>query len=662
METDGKKEQASYDQYACWCEETLNRKSASINKAKEDIASLETKMKELSGDIASHGAEIKQLEADIKENVQSQRDANDVREKENMDYTEEKTESEQCIGALEAAIKVLAGAGTGKTGFLATMKEAQLLSVVAGIRSVLKTPLASNSMAGKDLDMVKHFVNSPEDFVNKHALSAVQISNNPFGDYAPQSTQIQGILKGMYDAFTSDLEKANAEEADQQKAHEELMATKQMELKTLQATLERQTLQKAEKGEAMAESKRLRDDTRAQLDADRDFFADTKQACRTKATEWSERTRLRTEELQGMMTAINILSSPEAQSTFEESATTMFVQLSSAKQSRSVAAKAYTHIATMAQKAHSLELAEVATAVRTGGHFDKVIVSIDSMIETLRKEEQSDIEHRDRCEGAENKGKNDREDLASAKLKAEKKKGTLEAEETDLRTAITDLTDAINKTDEDLNAQLSLRNTENRDFKQAIKTDTEAVALLERALVALARFYKNNKISLSQKRKRDDPEYTVDPDKAPETTWSGAKYGGRKSENEGIVAIMSMIKEDIEKEMQVARAEEKASEEAYDASTAAARKVRASQVATKVATEENLAEVLAKIDDTEAFITQKSDDITAEGELKEAVTKDCSWVETHFQTRRDKRKAEIDGLVEAKNYLAGVDSGTEVEP
>merc|ERR1719313_2457175 len=115
-----------------------------------------------------------------------------------------------------------------------------------------------------------------------------QIGQNPFGDYAPQSTQIQGILKGMYDGFTSDLEKDNAEEADKQKSFEELMATKKMELATLQATLEKQTLDEAEKTKKMAESRELKDDTKAQLDADEAFFADTKEGCKVKAGEWAE--------------------------------------------------------------------------------------------------------------------------------------------------------------------------------------------------------------------------------------------------------------------------------------------------------------------------------------------------------------------------------------
>jgi len=40
-----------------------------------------------------------------------------------------------------------------------------------------------------------------------------------------------GILKGMYDGFSQSLEKANAEEAEQQKAFKELMVTKKKNLR-----------------------------------------------------------------------------------------------------------------------------------------------------------------------------------------------------------------------------------------------------------------------------------------------------------------------------------------------------------------------------------------------------------------------------------------------
>merc|ERR1719159_1792390 len=128
--------------------------------------------------------------------------------------------------------------------------------------------------------------------------------------------------------MTADLEKDNVNEADKQKSYEGIMSTKKQELETLEKTLEKQTSDEAEKSKQLADSKSTLDDTKAQLEADEVFFADTKQGCKDKASEWAERTRLRTEELQGIAKAIEILSSPEAQKTFQDSGS-KFLQLSS---------------------------------------------------------------------------------------------------------------------------------------------------------------------------------------------------------------------------------------------------------------------------------------------------------------------------------------------
>lgn len=66
--------------------------------------------------------------------------------------------------------------------------------------------------------------------------------------------------------------------------------------------------------------------------------------------------------------------------------------------------------------------------------------------------------------------------------------------------------------------------------------------------------------------------------------------------------------------------------------------------------------------DTEKFKGQKEGDLDAEGDLKKTLMSDCSWVKSHFKSRAEKRQKEIDGLQEAKGYLAGVETGDELAP
>jgi len=662
IESDQRKEQQSYDAYACWCENTLGRKANDISESKKSFEQLEVLIKKLEGEIGAHQEEIKQLDRDIASNKASQDEASSIRNKESAAYHDERAQSEQCIGALEAAIRVLSGAGTGK-GFLETLKEAQLLSVMAEVRGVVERPSVKQRLNSKDLLLVSQFVAHPQDFVSGHGgfLSAAQTSNNPFGDYAPQSTQITGILKGMYDTFMTDLEKANHGEATSQKSHEELMGTKQQELSTLEATLRQQKVDLGAKSVELAESGERRDETKEQIASDEKLFDEVKSGCKDQASTWSERVRLRTEELAGVGQAIGILSHQDSLEVFANSTTT-FLQVASVPNHNDRHIQAFAKVASLAQRFHSYGLAQLAVALRAGGHFDKVIVSIDQMIANLRQEEQEDIDHRDRCERADGKNTNDMQDLNDAIAKLDSAELDSQGEETKLQGEVDTLTGDINATKQQIASALGTRNEGVSDFRQAMEYDVQAVALLEQCIATLSRFYRANNIPMTlidkatTKKNAPAPEYTVDPDKAPTTAWSGP-YTGHKVESHGIVSILEMIKEDVQKEIETLRKDNAKSQQQYERERAAMEEALQSQLAVKVDTERDLLDAQKQLLDLAKEKAEKNRRLQSENDLKNALVGDCSWVATHFESRRNKRKAEIQGLVDAKGFLAGVESG-----
>jgi len=659
LEVQGKTELSSYDKYACWCEDTLARKAADISSAKEQIDSLQKQIEKLAGEIASHGAEVAHLKQLIADNKQEQREATDVRRGENGDYEGQKTEAEQCIGALEAAIRALSGAGEGKEGFLQTIEQAQLISVAGGVQKVLRKASPSGRVSKEDLDVVRSFFAEPSRmFSRARGASLLAVNHNPFGDYAPQSTRIQGVLKSLYDSFTSDLEKANVEEADSQKSFEELMATKEAELATLEATLEQQELAMGSKTKAHAESKVLRSDTQKQLKADEAFFATTKAGCEQKAVEWGERVRLRTEELQGIGKAIEILSSEESSAIFHNSSAQL-VQLSSKVRSPRLVA-----LQTLAKRSGSKALARIAAQVQAGGYFDKVIGEVDEMIALLRREEKMDIEHRDRCQNSQNANSNSVEDLNSDITKAGEEIERMTHEQSKVRSEITELETEIAKTESDMEQALAMRNKERRSFEKSVEDDTAAIAIVKKAQAALVAFYERNKIPMLVQRNSTGKEYTIDPDKAPEVVWDagGAGYIGAKDENTGVVAILAMVIEDVEKEIGESRQDDADAQAAYEKGRAAMEEALAAATESKVALEKRLVELDGKIQDTQDHKDAKAGDLSAQNELTTAIYSDCSWVETHFQSRADNRKKEMDGLFAAKAYLAGVSDGSELAP
>jgi len=502
---------------------------------------------------------------------------------------------------------------------------------------------------------MKQFVAKPDDFIGHRAISAAQIGGpNPFGDYAPQSSQIQGILKSMHDAFTADLAKDTAEEAASKKSFDALMATKKDERETLEATLQKQETDQAAKTKKLSESTVNRDDTAEQLAADEAFFGDTKEACQTKATQWSVRTRMRTEELNGMQLAIKILSSDDAKKTFTASTST-FVQLAAVSKhsERSTdRAKAYNQLKVLATQFRSSSVAKIAVEVKSGGHFDKVIAMIDDMIELLRKEEADDIAHRDRCENSENANKNELADLAHDIKKTEDSLKRMGNTEKELQGEIKALEKEIAATKADQAELLKFRNKEEVDFKQALKDDADAADLLRQAIAALSSFYKRNKMDVPQLLQKA-PEYAEDADKAPESASFSGDYGGRKSESGGILAILGMLVEDTEKEMAEGRSDDADAQGKYLKQSGALQDTLDSQEETKSSTETELADLQEKMSNYEKFKNEKGADQDAEEDTEKSLGTDCAWVKTHFKTRASKRKTEIQGLVDAKAFLSG---------
>eukprot|EP00419_Tripos_fusus_P008594 CAMPEP_0172659940 /NCGR_PEP_ID=MMETSP1074-20121228/3789_1 /TAXON_ID=2916 /ORGANISM="Ceratium fusus, Strain PA161109" /LENGTH=713 /DNA_ID=CAMNT_0013475523 /DNA_START=63 /DNA_END=2204 /DNA_ORIENTATION=- len=653
VEKDGQNELKSYDKHQCWCEETLERKAKNIADGKTTIGSLSKLIPKLGEEIAQHGAEINQLKKDIAANEASKKEAASIREQEFAKFNAGKAENEQCIGALESAIGVLTGAGAGKKkkdGFLQELPAAQLKNIAANVRWVLQKNIIWRT-SEEDLNAIRSFVSNPEGLVGakrKGGFNGAQLDNNPFGDYAPQSTQIQGILKGMYDAFTADLEKDNAEEAEKQKAFEEFEKTKNAELSTFKLTLQKHVDQQAKKSKQRADRTTDDDETKDQVAADEVFFEDTKKSCETTAQVFAERVRLRTEELQGIITAIEILQ--KADGTFKK-ATATLLQLKVSHRIQINAPKhAYMKIRNLAAKYHNVGLAQLAVQMKTGGQFEKVILMIDRMIELIRKEEVDDIAHRDRCQNAEGKNGNDIEDIKTAKAQTKKKLARLSDNVKSTKSSIKELEKAMKETKKSMKERLAIRNKEHDDFEKALKVDQEAIDALRYAIAALTKFYKQNGIPLTLAQA--EPKYTEDPDKAPKLEWAGEdSYEGRKEESRNIIEYLAMILEDYAKEMKTGRQDEATAQQEFEADRQAMQDVLHAQEESHATKETELAELQDEIQNAKSFLSQKESELEEQGKLKTTLKKDCKWVDTHFKSRRKKRRDELDGLAEAKNII-----------
>merc|ERR1719487_272746 len=103
------------------------------------------------------------------------------------------------------------------------------------------------------------------------------------------------------------------------------------------------------------------------------------------------------------------------------------------------------------------------------------------MISLLRKEEQEDIEHRDRCENAQNANGNELDDLAHDIKKTEASLKRMGNTKKELEDEIDALEKEIAETTKNQADLLDFRNKEEADFRQALKDDADAIVLLKKA-------------------------------------------------------------------------------------------------------------------------------------------------------------------------------------
>merc|ERR1719456_1405048 len=149
--------------------------------------------------------------------------------------------------------------------------------------------------------------------LNEKQLAVLtQLSGKDATSYAPQSATIQGILSDMYTTFSKNLQQAVSDEATAHRNYEDLMATLQKQLNTLQETLVKKEQKKTEDEIQLADATQTYADSEEQLKAEVELFDATKKSCTEKTEDWSTRSSLRTAELEGISKALEILTSDEA--------------------------------------------------------------------------------------------------------------------------------------------------------------------------------------------------------------------------------------------------------------------------------------------------------------------------------------------------------------
>merc|ERR1719214_396531 len=145
--------------------------------------------------------------------------------------------------------------------------------------------------------------------------------------YTPQSSEIVGILKQMKDEFEANLSQAQKEELQAQEEYAEMKATKEEQIASTRKMREDKKTEMYANKKALEDAKEDLDSTSTTFREDKQFLVDLRLTCQKLDKEWEERSKTRREELKAVTETIGILTDDDARELVEK--TTSFIQLAS---------------------------------------------------------------------------------------------------------------------------------------------------------------------------------------------------------------------------------------------------------------------------------------------------------------------------------------------
>jgi len=641
VEADGKKAEAIFDKFMCYCANAEELLGGAITAAENKIPQLEAGIK---GAIA----EKKQLEADLKAHKADRaaakaaiEKATALREKEAAAFAKEKSDGETNIAALAKAIPAIE---KGMSGFLQT-----------GAASVLRGLSVSMDMSSVDREMLASFLSSKS-------------------GYAPASGEIVGILKTMDDEMKADLASATANEEAAIKSFDGLVAAKTKEINALQKSIETKTARVGEIAVKTAEAENDLEDTKEDLEESKKFLADLDVNCENKKKEWAEYAKMQAQELLALADTIKVLNDDDALELFKKtlpSGASSFLQIQ-------VTDKAQRNLALNTLRESKDPRVDLLAVALRGGKigFGKIIKLIDELVATLKKEGEADTEKKEWCEAEIDKTednvkvlKNEVSDLETSIDDAKESITTLKAE-------IEALDDGIRALDKEVADYTEQREEAHTEYTEVLAGNNAAVDLLKFAMNRLNKFYNPKLYKPPPKRELSEDEQitlnmggTLAPTEAPggiagtgiglvqaappPPPAANLAYKKKGEESSGVIQMIKSIIADVEKEIQVMELEEKDAQSDYEKFMGDAKAKRAEDSKSMSDKEGALAETTEQlVTDEEGLKNTKISLMETEKELG-GLHGDCDWLLKYYDARAEARVGEIEALGKAKDVLNG---------
>merc|ERR1712232_206860 len=470
--------------------------------------------------------------------------------------------------------------------------------------------------------------------------------------------QITGILKQIGDEMAATKADEDATEAAAIQAHEELVGAKTKEIAAHTKAIEEKTVRAGEVAVNIVNQKNDLKDNAEALEADKAFLAELETGCDTKQAEWTERQKVRADELVALADTIKLLNDDDALELFKKtlpSPEASFVQLSTSALRMQASALAEVRKAQRmaTQRAPGLDLIALALHGKTSGSFDKVVAMIDEMVDVLHKEQGTDDQKKEYCETEFDKSDDKKKGLEktvsdeeAAMSRAEEGIATLTDELAALAAGIAELDKSVAQATEQ-------RQEEHTDYTELMASDTQAKDLLGVAKNRLNKFYQP-KLYIEPPKKeltREEAVYQtvvpaepafmqhgVAPPPPPETF--GA-YTKKTQESTGVITMIDMLVQDLDKEMQEATTSENDAQKDYEKLMEDAKAKRAADSKSIAEKETSKAEVEGELQTHTDGKAAATKELSATLEYISGLHGECDWLVENHAARKAARAGEV---------------------
>jgi len=688
------KEAEMYDKMVCWCETNEKEKTKDIAVAEGRTADLMAEMEARSAAKGELSTNIKALKAQIAEDTASLKQAVALREREAAEFSAEEKEMMQAVTNLKNAITVLskhqssssllqldspelasvravvedaslkydllqAGHARGsRLGAPKRKSSAALLSISAGMDKAWASVLDLQGGSLLPVDLAQRMLEHAAKDAKASGSSFVQGSGEGPASYAPQSSQIFGILKTMKEEFESNLSQAQKDEMKAVADFQELSKSKSAQISAAKEKLDGMEAESAANAKALADAEEDYELTTGKRASDVEFLRNLRLTCQDLDKQWAERSKTRSEEIKAVGETLAILTEDDNREHLAK--TVSFLQelsvsdaVSQARRSNAMAVLRnaihapgfQTDDLMAAWSSRSIgsdhaQLATLAVSMQLDS-FTRVKEMMDKMVTDLKTEQAEEVKFKDNCNTEFNENekttftkKEDKADLEAKIESVSKLISTLGEEIEAAKTNIADSEVAIKKASE-------TREKENTEFQTTIADQRATQAILDKALARLKVFYSKKSALLATKAAQEPP----------------VKFNEYKknSGSSGVMGLISQIIEDSKKLEKEAIAGETEAQATYESFVKESNAV-IDQLSTAVtAKSKAISSSEVELEQAKADLNSTDEEIASLEQFKADLHQQCDFVLKNFNIRQAARLQEIEAIGKAKAILSGAE-------